>query len=328
MVESAESAASLLLEDAILANELSVVTQRLLSCINLTGYMELVLLGAPVVFLWAYLSWTSLFRHVRILNLRSRLNWISIRRGELGALGARPHAPLRAHLGPRRRRFQKEWDTRQYVRGLSGRPQFPQFRSRRVERPELSRAQDLTTALWAWARSPDSSFFNLIAELARLDRVEQARIAGLVLNLMPLDGPQMRLPQNHAIPVHRFNVFQDRVKRLQLQGVLCNVRAGYGTLNGVAHVFAPFDLDWFPLLEVSESSGGRLSGGERLTVFRMTPRFTPLAPITNRYPKVTENYEEDYYQFSCDGGDSSSESETGSNEINRPRVYDSEYQDD
>lgn len=259
-----------------------------------------------------------------------------MRRGELGALEARPHAQPRTHLGPRRRRYLRDRDARQYVRSLAGRPQA---RSRHVEQPAaLSSAQYLTTALLVWARSPDSDFFELIAEFARLDRVAQARIAGLVLDLVPLDGPQLQLPRNHAIPVHRVTVLQNRVRRLQLYAVLQNVRAGYGTLNGVAHIFAPFELDWFPALEVSVSTGGRLAGGERLTVFRPTPRFRPLDPIPNSHyshwqPHLTNNYEcpydNAYHSFSCDEDDtgSGSESEVGFNEINRPSLSDNDDAD-
>jgi hypothetical protein len=109
--EVSESTAVALLENQTLSFELAEVEQRLNSFLNHSGWAELVILGAPVAFLLAYCGYwglTSWFRYFRIMNLRARLNWLIQRRGELGALGARPQAQARprVYLGLRRRRFQ------------------------------------------------------------------------------------------------------------------------------------------------------------------------------------------------------------------------------
>jgi hypothetical protein len=218
--------------------------------LNHVGSYELALLGVPVVFLLAYRSVTALFRQLRVLQLRTRYNWLMARREELGGPGARPQAQPRGQVGPRRQRFPLARDLRQLAQQAR-----TQARVRHVEHAvhvahaglveHIGRGGDevLTAMLLAWARSADPDFFCIIHDLAQLGQVQQARIAKKLMGLAQLDDPQdsqMTLPRDYDMPADRYAVlFQDKHTRLQLRAVLGNVRDGCGTLSGIAHIFSP-----------------------------------------------------------------------------------------
>ena len=81
-----------------------------------------------------------------------------------------------------------------------------------------------------------------LAELSRLSKAEQAQLAGQLLELALLEEPQTTPPHNYPLPPQRYSVLQNKLKRYQLLSVLSNVKAGYGTLAGLAHIFAPEDI--------------------------------------------------------------------------------------
>ncbi len=149
--------------------------------------------------------------------------------------------------------------------------------------------------------------------MAALSKVEQTRVAQKIIELAQLDRPQTVLPHGYPIPAQRLVVFNDKLKRLQLRASLENVLTGYGTLQNLAHIFSPEDLAWDPLPEVSESPGGRLVGGERLTSFKIIPRFTPLKTTSTPWDEDPSEMEE------AEMGEGDSD-----HELNRPRFYDSE----
>lgn len=70
----------------------------------------------------------------------------------------------------------------------------------------------------------------------------------------------------------------NKQKLRHLRSAIARVRAGFGHLHGHTRIWRPLDLDYTALPEQPEvQGGGRLSEGQRLTVFRLTPpRFTPL----------------------------------------------------
>jgi hypothetical protein len=102
------------LADEILASEFSLVSTRLLTWVNSVGHAELALLGVPVILLLLYFGLPMLYRHLTLIHLRARLNWITSRQEELGELGARPQP--HGYIGPSRRRWHFARASRQQAR--------------------------------------------------------------------------------------------------------------------------------------------------------------------------------------------------------------------